>query len=480
MPPYDDLYDRIRLWIARKIPQWKEFGIQDAAKVLCFFVGPGMGKHNWVEPLTKFRNRVTDIKAGGASVSINTFDYNAKVVPVTSYQAQLLPLSKAHFGIERAALHAVMRAPFNAFRHADFFQLHKIKGPKLRSVNVACTAALFRTAAKTLVNWPEWTRQMRTAAQEHLRLDDIRNNRLYPRFWDSPSFACNLKRAFEGFQEDQKYAIAGNAVVTSFVEQNSGAPIHPGCRMFNKGKPVQKMVYNNMMKHVFPDTNELELKVLVVKRLTNMFHPFEIEFEQDVDLGLCFAGLSELRPGDSAKVLKTWLNGWVTSHRMQEEVRHSCLLGCHGKPDSLHHYVQCPHMYALTKFFIDDTSAEPLYRLGLINPHKQCLKVVCCMFSAYHALKAQIRSKQIAAPTNDHTTFHSAGAQLRRCWSVFAETFAAEAGEFAIQHRSFSLPQIIAFLASGGESMVIPAITSAPIHDSFLIQEHAASDQDTH
>ena len=45
--------------------------------------------------------------------------------------------------------------------------------------------------------------------------------------------------------------------------------------------------------------------------------------------------------GVTTKAVKTWLNGWVTSYRMHEEVLHNCLLGCIDAPDSLQHYLQC-------------------------------------------------------------------------------------------------------------------------------------------
>ena len=108
---------------------WKDFEVQGYATILGFYVGPQMGAHNWVEPLSKFRDRIKDIKQAGASISLNAFDYNAKVVPVTSYVAQLLPLSTAFFLLERAALHAVARAPFNTFRHADFSSYPQLVDP---------------------------------------------------------------------------------------------------------------------------------------------------------------------------------------------------------------------------------------------------------------------------------------------------------------------------------------------------------------
>ena len=40
--------NEIKQRIAEHIPAWKEFGVQAAAKILGFFVGPAMGAHNWV------------------------------------------------------------------------------------------------------------------------------------------------------------------------------------------------------------------------------------------------------------------------------------------------------------------------------------------------------------------------------------------------------------------------------------------------
>ena len=80
----------------------------------------------------------------------------------------------------------------------------------------------------------------------------------------------------------------------------------------------------------------------------------------------------------------------------------------------------------------------------------------------------QIRSGQITARFNNYMTFTGAGAQLRRCWSVFAEAFAAEAGESAINHRSFSLPKFIAFLTTGGQATELVATEPEVISVEFF------------
>ena len=87
-------------------------------------------------------------------------DFNTRVCLVLSYESQLLPLESKHFMLERVALHTVLRAPWNTFRHSDMFLLQLIGGPKLRSPNIACASALFRTAAKTIGCWPAWVLQI--------------------------------------------------------------------------------------------------------------------------------------------------------------------------------------------------------------------------------------------------------------------------------------------------------------------------------
>ena len=100
-------------------------------KLLGFYVGPGMGKFNWVGLLSKFVGRAKNIKSATASVALNAYDFNSRVSPVLSYQAQLLPFDRKHFLLERVAMHTVLRVPWNTFRHSDFFQLPQIDGPNL-------------------------------------------------------------------------------------------------------------------------------------------------------------------------------------------------------------------------------------------------------------------------------------------------------------------------------------------------------------
>jgi len=159
-------------WLHKNIPEWESFEVAPCAKLLGF-LGPKAGSQNWEGPLKKYASRLQSIKNGQASVAVNAFIDNSRVVPVASYVAQLIPLPESF--TERFDILSVIRCP-NCMRHSDMFELHKYGGPKLRSISVASIAALTRTAVKTSSEWPEWVKQMQFAFNEFIALDHLRNH----------------------------------------------------------------------------------------------------------------------------------------------------------------------------------------------------------------------------------------------------------------------------------------------------------------
>ena len=127
--------------------------------------------------------------------------------------------------------------------------------------------------------------------------------------------------------------------------------------------------------------------------------------------------------------------------------------------------MQCSHLFALTSFSIPATSDEPLVRFGLLLPCKEQSKVVACIFSGYHAVKGKIREQQIH---NQSDIDIYSGAALRANWTLFAQTFLADAGELAIPTRAFSVPAFLSFLLSGGARL--PALAIG--HTDQLIDMH--------
>ena len=120
------------------------------------------------------------------------------------------------------------------------------------------------------------------------------------------------------------------------------------------------------------------MHAILIRRLGDMFHPFTLDFGQQpdhIDLHAVLGLLPKIGIACRARVIKTWLNGWITSHRMHESTMHSCLLGCPDQPDKLAHYVMCSRIFAAVKFLVPATSANPLERLGLLHPTQNSLLI---------------------------------------------------------------------------------------------------------
>ena len=93
-------------------------------------------------------------------------------------------------------------------------------------------------------------------------------------------------------------------------------------------------------------------------------------------------------------MLRTWSNGWFTTHRTLHEatggVRLPCIYGC-GGPDSLVHYLQCEHMWTLicscTNSPTSSLSTPLAQRICLVNPNRSDISRCVVAFNSYHALR---------------------------------------------------------------------------------------------
>ena len=93
-------------------------------------------------------------------------------------------------------------------------------------------------------------------------------------------------------------------------------------------------------------------------------------------------------------MLRTWSNGWFTTHRTLHEARGGCRLPCIygcGGPDSLVHYFTCEHMWTLISSCTNSPAcslATPLpQRICLVNPNRRDISRCVVAFNTYHALR---------------------------------------------------------------------------------------------
>ena len=63
----EELHAKTCSWVAQHLPEWKLFKVKPLAKLLGFYIGPQAGTMMWQGPLTKYKDRINDIKRGCAS-----------------------------------------------------------------------------------------------------------------------------------------------------------------------------------------------------------------------------------------------------------------------------------------------------------------------------------------------------------------------------------------------------------------------------
>ena len=211
-------------------------------------------------------------------------------------------------------------------------------------------------------------------------------------------------------------------MIENFCKNGSMPP--PGHHYWLNTNGIQRKAYKILFDHRFQPNSLVALKIVMMRRIIGLFPSFDVDFSRDTHLDSAIEILSKIAMPVRAKVLKTWLNGWITTNRMHPDVPLCCLFGCHGQPDALLHYVVCPKVYTMVKLMTPDSSESPLVRLGLCHPCEFNLHVQACIFSGYHAAV-----NQAAAFTTFHENLTTCAFNSR----VFVEAFLAEAGNLHLQ-----------------------------------------------
>ena len=90
--------------------------------------------------------------------------------------------------------------------------------------------------------------------------------------------------------------------------------------------------------------------------------------------------------------IKTYVNGWTTTHRFHEQARLPCIFGCRGCNDTLSHYLSCERLWRVTaKHSRIRIGTSVLDKLGLKHPQPEHFKNLAVAFNVYHALKLSNR-----------------------------------------------------------------------------------------
>ena len=297
--------------------------------------------------------------------------------------------------------------------------------PMPRCSIIGAAAALTRTAVKTITCWRQWIPQLEAVSAENLVLSRAHHPRerlLSPPCWDAPSFAENLQAA-------------ANCDYVAFSLRGKKSFFKPELDKFCASgfRSLQSKLYKLMLEKAYDPNNSSSFNLSILTRMIGLFLPYTVAAHIELEASL--HALSGIGVGHRAKVLKTWLNGWVTSHRMSEPNPLKCIVGCAEEPDDLRHYLQCPRIFASVCFNIPGTSDNPLIRCGIQNASNNSLLIISCIFSAYHAVKAKIR----ASGSADHIDF-------AHYWHLFGQHFNAEAIECGLCDTLYSSAKFESFL----------------------------------
>jgi len=364
----EEVHANVCRWVAHNVPEWKPL-----AKLLGFYIGPQAGTMMWQGPLTKYKDRINDIKRGCASIALNCHTYNTRIVPVFSYVSQLVPLPGTFH--ELFGMCSAIRAP-NALRESDYYQLHKYGGPKFRSISASCASALFRTSLVTVTSWPRWIQQLEECAKQCLTYVQHSKGVISPPHWDTDPIALNLKNAFCGFPNSPKWAEGGAILINKLLTLNGNKPINPGDKFVQCNSGLQTLAYNVLMD----SHHNLGFKKHMIERISILFHPFELDWNS-IQFSMSISALQPFNSGKVMKVIKTWMNAWTTSSRMGGAHHiYPCLSGCKDVTVRLGHYIECAKVFTLWKFMHRDLSIHATDRWGLNSPNKRDIIQICCVF----------------------------------------------------------------------------------------------------
>jgi len=98
-----DVAARVREYLVRHVPAWRDFKICDRGCYLGLVLGPGSANHSWDVPSEKWVFRSVSLATSKLSPALGLSEYNIRAFPTLSYPAQLLPPTKKMLRDEKSS-----------------------------------------------------------------------------------------------------------------------------------------------------------------------------------------------------------------------------------------------------------------------------------------------------------------------------------------------------------------------------------------
>ena len=317
---------------------------------------------SWDAPLSKFRERVRQIKALQLGPGLAAYLFNTYAVPVLQYVAQLLPSPPCLVDAAKSAVTSLLGVPFTALGAHGPYRLGDAGGPKFQSPIVSTLAARIRAARRIFGPHDFIVAHLRAVAVEFLSLGEGRRLSA-PSFWDRTSVADYIANAFVG--------LPMQPLVHEFV-----APIlvdRPALRSARRvGLQSQLTEALHYVVHPCDMINTCTSKL---SRMVGSAFRSELSIRK-VERALKFATAQSAFTATCT--LKLFCNAWCTGSHFGESL--PCIFGCRAA-DSLRHYIWCVPLWRsaylalnshgipalLTRLAIDDPS--PLSSRGVVLVH---------------------------------------------------------------------------------------------------------------
>jgi len=142
--------------------------------------------------------------------------------------------------------------------------------------------------------------QLEAAAKDFLSAAQYYQGRRTHALWDSQPIAINLQDAYLGFPCDGRWGPATSQLLCELTMENGRVKPIPGANLLC-AKPLHKLIYGKFMEiHFVPD-----IRTTIRSRLTDLLAPHSIDFDNLVDLDVCFALLRKMRTCDAMTIMKT-------------------------------------------------------------------------------------------------------------------------------------------------------------------------------
>ena len=363
--------ETIRMWLFHHLPGWVDITIAPRSKYLGYYLGPNTSEHVWLAPAAKWKTRAGEITASRAPPSVAVHLYNTFALPTLTYVAQLALPPKHLVAQERHVLTRLIHAPPNAFSRTDCFSLAGWGSVRIRSMYVDLIATAVRAATCTISTWEENHSMLIQSDWRSLAM--MHCGQLAPDFWDSPPIASTLRDASLGFPG---HPLLGGILPEIIAEaKRSRAILEPG-----KKFKFQRFIAERLRAALYPDS----IPALVKRRYSVLDPgvPFEEIVFEEIKLFI-----SRLSPAWATSILKTWANAWTTSYRMHEPTLRSCVFGCPGERDDLHHYLRCQSLFDLLGSGSDMAPPAVTELLLLAVPSRERAVRLVTIFNAYHGVK---------------------------------------------------------------------------------------------